>query len=79
MRLDSSYPHVTSQIASRLRSARLAAGLTMEQLGDRLGLTRSSIYRYERGQSSINAVCLWALASAIGVEPADLMPPRGDV
>ncbi len=58
---------MTNQTPSdRLREAREVAGLTQQQLADKIGIQVSSICRYEKGQTPrLGRVA--ELASALGV------------
>jgi transcriptional regulator with XRE-family HTH domain len=60
------------KVLSRLRER---AGLTQQQLADRLGVDQASVSRWERekGEPGVSQVAL--LASVLGVPVADLIPP----
>ena len=66
------------ELARRLRLAREAAGLTQEALASRIGLTRTSITNIERGSQHIPLHLLFAIAGAVGVEAATLLPSPRD-
>lgn len=56
-----------------VRKARLAAGLTQEQLGRRVGYSHASISRMEKGRQPLRDVeVLRALSKALGIPPAVL-------
>lgn len=57
----------TTQFSGRIASARLAAGLTQEELGKSIGRTRQSILQYERGASFPPIDVIEALAQRLGV------------
>jgi transcriptional regulator with XRE-family HTH domain len=57
-----------------LRSARKEAELTQNDVARRVGLSRTSITNIERGSQHISLHQLFLLASAVGVEPATLLP-----
>jgi transcriptional regulator with XRE-family HTH domain len=61
-----------------LRGAREDAELTQSDVAQRVGLSRTSITNIERGNQHIALHQLFLLASAVGVEPAALLPD-GDV
>jgi Zn-dependent peptidase ImmA (M78 family)/DNA-binding XRE family transcriptional regulator len=62
--------------ARRLISARQLAGITLQQLADKIGnITRQAINRYEKGLSVPDATNLFALASALGVSPSYFITP----
>jgi transcriptional regulator with XRE-family HTH domain len=58
-----------------VRSARQGAKLTQEALAKRLGLSRTSVTNIERGTQHIPIHVLFDLARALGVGPAELLPP----
>lgn len=59
-----------------LRVARTDAKLTQDQVAGRVGLSRTSITNIERGTQHIALHQLFLLASAVGAEPAALLPDR---
>lgn len=60
------------QIAERVRQLRTDAGLTLEALAGRSGVSRSMISSIERADSSPTAVVLERLATGLGVPLASL-------
>ena len=40
-----------SEMGNRIRDLRIAAGLTQEQLGEKVGLQKSAIAKYENGKT----------------------------
>ncbi|MFG6443367.1 helix-turn-helix domain-containing protein [Roseateles sp. LKC17W] len=63
---------ISELIARRLRELRAAAGLSLDALAHKSGVSRSNISLIERGQSSPTAVVLDKLSSALGVSVASL-------
>lgn len=65
------------RIACRVRALRAAAGLSLDALAGRCGVSRSMISLVERGESSPTAVVLEKLAAGLGVTLASLFdaPP----
>ncbi|MBR7837817.1 helix-turn-helix transcriptional regulator [Actinospica durhamensis] len=61
------------QLGNRIRRARLAAGLSQEQLGQRVGLNRSSISNVEKGTQRILAHTLVEFATALDILPIQLL------
>lgn len=59
-------------VGDRVRAARLAAGLTQEELGDRAGLDRTMIVKIESGSRRIDALELIRLSAALQV-PVDFL------
>lgn len=63
---------ITDVIGQRLKELRAAAGLSLEALAVRSGVSRSNISLIERGESSPTAVVLDKLSGALGVSVASL-------
>lgn len=59
----------------RLRAARLARGLSQEQLAARSGVAQPNISVFERGRSYPKPPTLLALSRALDLLPADLLVP----
>lgn len=70
--LDKAETPLDQRIAHRVRELRAAAGLSLEALAQRSGVSRSMISLIERGESSATAVVLEKLATALGVTLASL-------
>lgn len=66
------------RFGQRLRQARLKAGVSQEKLADLAGLHRTYVSSVERGLRNISLENIDRLATALGVEMADLMPKRAD-
>jgi transcriptional regulator with XRE-family HTH domain len=58
----------------QLRRMRQRSRLTQEQLGRRVGLSRTSITNMEKGMQHASLHHLFEFAKALGVTPADLLP-----
>lgn len=56
-----------------LKSARLAAGLTQEEVADLIGVHPQSIYMYESGKSDSSVDVLRRLAAALSCTPGALL------
>lgn len=54
-------------IGNRIRQARLAAGLTLDALGDKVGVTHTAIQKYEKGTMTPPSSQLLKLARACGI------------
>jgi transcriptional regulator with XRE-family HTH domain len=70
---------VDLHVAMRLRERRLALGLTLQQVAERLGASYQQVYKYETGVNRLSAGRLFQLAEALevgighffaGLEPA---------
>ncbi|MGO4705517.1 helix-turn-helix domain-containing protein [Microvirga sp. 2MCAF38] len=55
-----------------LKAERKKAGLTQDQLTQRLGAYNTFVSKYERGERQIDVVEFIAVAEALGIEPAQL-------
>jgi transcriptional regulator with XRE-family HTH domain len=63
-------------IASRVHSLRQAAGLSLDVLAQRSGVSRSMISALERAQTNATAMVLDRLASSLGVALTQLLEPQ---
>lgn len=59
---------------NRIRELRLAAGLSQQALGDRIGVSKVTISDLERGNMKLDTEYMRRLARALDVQPADLLP-----
>jgi transcriptional regulator with XRE-family HTH domain len=66
---------LNQRIAARVRELRAAAGLSLDAVSHRSGVSRSMISLIERGESSPTAVVLEKLAAGLGVVLASLFEP----
>ncbi len=60
-----------------IRAARVKAGLTQQQLADRLGCAQPTVAQVEADRSGITLDRLGRLAEALGVPVTDLVPAQG--
>ena len=72
--LEAVYP----RFGDRLRSERKLAGLTQEDLAERLGLSRTTVVNIERGRQRIALHQLIQIADAIGCEVIHLIPEHDE-
>ena len=57
----------------RLAKLRKTAGLSQQELGDRIGVAQPIISRFEKGQRKMYDDMLAMLAKALGVTPNDIL------
>jgi transcriptional regulator with XRE-family HTH domain len=69
--MDFAAQDLDQRIAARVKAARLAAGLTLEELAERSGVSRAMISRVERAEASATAVLLGRLANGLGATLSD--------
>jgi transcriptional regulator with XRE-family HTH domain len=62
------------QFGRQLRGFREEAGLTQDQVAERVKLKRTSITNIERGHQHIALHQLFLLATAVGKNPSELLP-----
>jgi transcriptional regulator with XRE-family HTH domain len=62
------------EVGRRLRRARLDAGLTQQELSDRVELSRASIANIEAGRQQFPLHALMLFARALDVKPESLLP-----
>ena len=60
-------------LGNNLRNARLRAGLTPEQLAEKVSITRPALIKYEDGQAIPNLVTGIKLADALKISVYDLL------
>lgn len=65
-----------STLARNLRAARERLGLSQEALADAAGLHRTYVGSVERGERNVSIDNIARLASALGLDPADLLRNR---
>ena len=64
------------ELKDRIAAVRKAAGLTQEQLGELLGVTRQAVSKWERGLSYPDVTLLEPLAAALDLTGEELMACR---
>jgi Zn-dependent peptidase ImmA (M78 family)/transcriptional regulator with XRE-family HTH domain len=67
---------IYEEIGRNIRQRREDAGLTQEELGQRIGLTRTSVTNFESGSQRIQIDALYTIAEALNV-PASVLLPYG--
>lgn len=65
-------------LADNLRRARLAAGLSQEELADVAGIDRTYVSALERSRYAASVDVMERLATALKVTPASLLEDVGD-
>ena len=61
------------ELGKRIKAARLAAGLTQEQLAERVNLSSGHCAHVERGTTKISLSALVSVANALGTTPDMLL------
>jgi len=68
-----SHRTLAEQIGKAIASRRNMAGLTQEEVAERLGVGNEAVSRLERGVAMLTVVRLFELADMFGCETADLL------
>ncbi len=58
---------VDVHVGQRVRQRRCLAGMTLQELGDRVGIKSQQIQKYETGANRIGASRMWDIAAAMEV------------
>lgn len=66
-------------IGGRVRTLRQAAGLTQEQLAEKMGVSTQQIQKYESGRDNISTEKLQHLATAFSVPVQEFFSEVGEV
>ena len=62
------------EIGDKIRNARLAKGMTQEELGERIGVQKSAIAKYESGRVvNIKRSTLKKISDILGLRPSELI------
>ncbi len=65
---------INKKVGLRIKEARKSRGLTLAELGNKIGLSESNTQRYESGRiSSVSVELINKIAKALNVSPAFLM------
>lgn len=59
---------------TNIKAVRLKRGMSQQELADTIGVTKSTISKYEKGQREPKYNVLRAIAAALGVDWTDLVP-----
>lgn len=65
-------------LGAAVRRARQARGLTIQELADRVGIGKSTLSRYERGERPMNTYVLVRICRVLGVRAGALLTEADD-
>src|SRR6201995_4621089 len=69
-----------TRIGAQLKTARLAARMTMAELAGQSGLTKGFVSKLERDLANVSVASLIRLCDALGISPGSLFQaPKGEV
>lgn len=60
-------------LGKRITKLREAAGLSVQELADKIEVSRMHIYRIERGENAASIIVLRRIAEAVGVEISNII------
>jgi transcriptional regulator with XRE-family HTH domain len=66
------------ELGLSVRNARVNAGMTLEELAKRAGLSKSVLSQVERGSTNPTLSTLWAISNALGLDPLSLLGNGAD-
>ena len=55
-------------IGKMIREARKEQGLTQKELGQKMGLTESTVTKYEKGKQNLSLDTVQTIANALGIK-----------
>jgi transcriptional regulator with XRE-family HTH domain len=64
-------------IGERIRTQRMAIGMSQEELGSRSGVSFQQVQKYEKGANRISAVRLSEIADALGTNAVTILDGAG--
>ena len=65
-------------VGENVRRYRLAAGMTQEQVAEKMGVDRAYVSSLELGQRNPTIITLWHTSLALGVELPKLLEPTSE-
>ena len=65
------------RLCAALKAARKKAGLTQVELARRLGMYRSFVSKYEKGERRLDVIEFLAVTEAIGVDAGEILAELG--
>ena len=74
--MESTFDQAKKVLAANVRAARLAAGVSQEELAFMAGIDRTYASQIERAIANPSLGITCALADALGCNPIDLLTPR---
>lgn len=66
---------IYTRLGAHLRNLRLRAEMTQEEVGSKIGQTRSGVSLLEAGETRLQIHTVRPLAKALKVTPAELLAP----
>ena len=67
------------EFGKTLKNLRRNVEITQSELSQRVGLSRTSVTNIEKGRQKVPLHFLYIFASALGVEPSDLLPKKDSI
>ena len=61
-------------IGEKIRARRLELGITAEELGNKIGVQKSAVIKYEKGRIDLKSKKIQAIAKALDISPVSLLP-----
>ena len=70
---------IRRRFGTNLLRCRLAAGLSQEEVAERMGVDRAHVSSMERGQQNVTLSTLGFVAQALKIDPAALLAPTSEM
>ena len=64
---------ILAEIGRRIRTCRRAEGISMRELGERIGVSSHQIHKYESGEDRMSASTLYKVSQTLGMEVSVLL------
>lgn len=66
-------------IGDKVKALREKAGLTQEELAERMGVQRNTVWRWENGRAGLRGENIQRMSSVLNVDASELMPLNSDI
>ncbi len=77
--IDERLKQIRIQIGDNIEKARIAAGFTAKQLGNKIGVTEQQIFKYEKGKDQTPSGRLVLIAEALRIDVSILLHGVSDI
>ena len=67
------------ELSDRVKELREQAGLTQEELAEKMGVQRNTVWRWENKKANLRAENIQRLSAVLNIEASDLMNNKGKV
>ena len=75
--LNTTQKEVLKKLGEKIKSVRVQKGLTLEEVGNRIGKDRQSIHRLEKGEFNPSYIYLLEICRGLEVELSEILDQEG--